>query len=130
MNDFIMHSENLCDSMMKGYINSNYYGKMEDHAIARMERFRKDLTDRQCKEFIENVNYLGNLQLLEATPNEEKNNKDFDEWLKEAFPDAGQLAEYKKKHFIPDVDLSFTNFDEFLAEREALIVEALKKALM
>lgn len=41
MNDFIMHSANLCDSMMKGYINSNYYGQMEDHAIARMERFRK-----------------------------------------------------------------------------------------
>lgn len=76
------------------------------------------------------VNYLGNLQLLEVTPNEEKNNKDFDEWLKEAFPNPDQLKVYKEKHFIPDVDLSFGNFEEFLGAREELIVEALKKELM
>lgn len=61
MNDFIMHSENLCDSMMKDYINSKHYGEMEDHAIARIEHFRKDLTDRQCKEFnqiIDEVNTI------------------------------------------------------------------------
>lgn len=47
--------------------------------------------------YIENVNFLGNLQLLEPTPNEEKNNKDF---------------------------------EEFLTEREKLIVTVLKKELM
>lgn len=80
--------------------------------------------------YIDNVDYLGNLQLLEATPNEEKNNKNFDEWLKETFPDPEQLKAYKEKHYIPDVDLSFDNFEEFLTEREKLIVEALKKELM
>ena len=80
--------------------------------------------------YIENVNYLGNLQLLEATPNEEKNNKDFDEWLEETYSDTAELKAYKEKHFIPDVDLSFTNFDEFLEEREKLIVKALRKELM
>ena len=106
-----------------------------DHIYPKSKFTRKKLEKKgvpadRIESYIENVNYLGNLQLLEATPNEEKNNKDFDEWLDEAFTDAGQLAEYKKKHYIPDVDLSFTNFDEFLEEREALIVEALKKALM
>lgn len=80
--------------------------------------------------YIENVNFLGNLQLLEATPNEEKNNKDFDEWLKETFTTPDQLKAYKEKHYIPDVDLSFGNFEEFLTEREKLIVAALKKELM
>lgn len=80
--------------------------------------------------YIENVNFLGNLQLLEATPNEEKNNKDFDEWLKETFATPDQLKAYKEKHYIPDVDLSFGNFEEFLTEREKLIVAALKKELM
>ena len=80
--------------------------------------------------YIENVNFLGNLQLLEATPNEEKNNKDFDEWLKETFTSPDQLKAYKEKHYIPDVDLSFGNFEEFLMEREKLIVAALKKELM
>jgi len=80
--------------------------------------------------YIENVNFLGNLQLLEATPNEEKNNKDFDEWLKETFTTPDQLRAYKEKHYIPNVDLSFGNFEEFLTEREKLIVAALKKELM
>ena len=68
--------------------------------------------------------------MLEATPNEEKNNKDFDEWLKEAFPNPDQLRAYKEKHYIPDVDLSFDNFEVFLGAREELIVAALKKELM
>lgn len=76
------------------------------------------------------MNYIGNLQLLEAAPNEEKDNKDFDKWLSETYTDAGELKAYKEKHYIPDVDLSFTNFKEFLAEREKLIVKALKKELM
>lgn len=47
-----------------------------------------------------------------------------------AFPNPDQLKVYKEKHFIPDVDLSFGNFEEFLGAREELIVEALKKELM
>ena len=91
---------------------------------------KKGIPEDKVSYYIENVNYLGNLQLLEATPNEEKSNKDFDEWLKEAFPNPDQLKAYKEKHYIPDVDLSFDNFEEFLDAREELIVAALKKELM
>ena len=90
---------------------------------------KRGLKEDKIKYYIENVNYIGNLQLLEATPNEEKNNKDFDEWLKEAFNNPDQLKAYKEKHYIPDVDLSFENFEEFFSAREKLIVEALKKIL-
>ena len=90
---------------------------------------KKGITKDKVSYYIENVNYIGNLQLLEATPNEEKNNKDFDEWLNEAFPNPEQLKDYKKKHFIPDIDLSFENFEEFLEKREELIIQALKKEL-
>lgn len=90
---------------------------------------KRGLKEDKIKYYIENVNYIGNLQLLEATPNEEKNNKDFDEWLKEAFNNPEQLKAYKEKHYIPDVDLSFENFEEFFSVREKLIVEALKKIL-
>lgn len=106
-----------------------------DHIYPKSKFTRKRLIKRGIPEtaldnYIGNVNYIGNLQLLEATPNEEKNNKDFDEWLSETYTDAGELKAYKEKHYIPDVDLSFTNFEEFLAEREKLIVKALKKELM
>lgn len=106
-----------------------------DHIYPKSKFTTKKLIKRGIPEdkvsfYIENVNYLGNLQLLEATPNEEKNNKDFDEWLKEAFPNPDQLKAYKEKHYIPDVDLSFDNFEVFLGAREELIVAALKKELM
>ena len=59
-----------------------------------------------------------------------KNNKDFNEWLNEAFTNPEQLKAYKEKHFIPDIDLSFGNFEEFLEKREELIIKALKKELI
>lgn len=78
--------------------------------------------------FIENSNYIGNLQLLEEIPNLEKSNTDFHVWLKESVTSSA-LSDYKRKHYIPDVDLSFPNFDEFFVEREALFIEALSKEL-
>ena len=99
-----------------------------DHIYPKSKFTTKKLTKKGIPEdkisyYIENVNYLGNLQLLEATPNEEKNNKDFDVWLKEAFSNPDQLKAYKEKHFIPDVDLSFGNFEEFLGAREEVIAQ-------
>lgn len=61
MGGFGVQSEILCDGMMETYINSNRYGTMEDHAIARIEKFRKGLNDNQCKEFnqiIDEVNII------------------------------------------------------------------------
>jgi len=34
-----------------------------------------------------------------------------------------------KKHYIPDVDLSLQNFEDFLAEREKLLVNAFNSLL-
>jgi hypothetical protein len=78
--------------------------------------------------FIENHDYLGNLQLLEGIPNEEKSNKDFKEWLIETYPDKTKQEQYKEKNYIPkDVELDFTNFKEFLEKRNKLILEKLRK---
>lgn len=106
-----------------------------DHIYPKSKFTQKKLAKRGIPEesirfYLKNVNYLGNLQLLEATPNEEKKDKDFDEWLGQAFSGPEQLKAYKEKHFIPDVDLGFGNFEEFLGAREELITKALKKELM
>jgi hypothetical protein len=34
-----------------------------------------------------------------------------------------------KKHYIPDIDLSFDNFEEFLSKRKKLIFDKLKSIL-
>ena len=74
-----------------------------------------------------NVNYLGNLQLLDGTQNKEKNDSDFDVWLADNYKDSSKLKDYKEKNYIPDVSLAFTNFEEFFTEREKLLVNRLKK---
>ena len=80
--------------------------------------------------YLENVNYLGNLQLLEALPNKEKSNAEFEDWLKENYADPDKLKAYKEKHYIPDVGVEFTNFEEFYKKRQELLFAALKKALL
>ena len=78
--------------------------------------------------FIEDCNYIGNLQLLDNIPNIEKKAIDFDRWISEKVP-VNELTDYKKKHYVPDVDLSFINFDVFLEDREKLLLEKLKAEL-
>lgn len=90
---------------------------------------KQGITDENEEFYRENVNYLGNLQLLDGTLNEEKNDMLFDEWLKKNYPDDAERKEYCKKHFIPDIDLSFTNFKKFLIDREKLLIKRLTEVL-
>ncbi len=80
--------------------------------------------------YMDNVNYIGNLQLLEELPNKEKSNVEFEVWLSRNYADADKLKAYKEKHYIPDVGVEFTNFEEFFLEREKLLIDALKEALI
>lgn len=104
-----------------------------DHMFPKSEFTYKKLIDRGIPEekinyFIEKCNLIGNLQLLDEIPNIEKKAMDFDIWVKEKIP-ATELAEYKRKNFVPDVDLSFANFDIFFKEREKMLVEKLNSEL-
>lgn len=91
---------------------------------------KADVAPDKVQFYLENVNYIGNLQLLEATPNKEKNSTFFDKWLEDTFKDQNQLKDYKYKHFVPNVSLEFTNFEEFMNGREELIRAKLKSELM
>lgn len=88
------------------------------------------MPEDQVDFYMDNYNYIGNLQLLEEVQNEEKSARYFDEWMEEQFPDPGQRKDYMQKHLIPDVDFSIRNFKEFFTEREKLLCNALKKELM
>lgn len=84
----------------------------------------KGVPESKIDEFIANYNFIGNLQLLEEIPNIEKKAMDFDVWLSQKVP-AGELVEYKKKHYVPNVNLGFSNFDIFLEEREKMLIQKL-----
>ena len=87
----------------------------------RKTLLRRGLSEEQCEEFIENFDYLANLQLLEGIPNIEKSNKEFKDWLNDAYPDPEARRAYCERNFIPDVDLSLENFAEFFTERTKLM---------
>lgn len=90
---------------------------------------KRGIDDNNIEFYLENFNYLANLQLLEGVPNQEKSGTDFDVWIKEKYPNNDDRKAYMKRNYIPDVDLSLENFKEFIEEREKLIVSAFKKLL-
>ncbi len=80
--------------------------------------------------YLDNFNYLANIQLLEGVPNQEKQNKDFKDWFERTNRNAQSKADYRAKHYIPDVDLSFDNFEEFFLKRGELLFSKLKEILL
>jgi uncharacterized protein with ParB-like and HNH nuclease domain len=106
----------------------------QDHIFPKKLFTRKRLLKRGIDEsridfYLDNYNYLANLQLLEGVPNQEKSGKDFNVWIEKKYPDLTERKEYMKRHFIPDIDLSLENFEKFIEEREKLITSAFKKLL-
>ncbi|PEE73597.1 hypothetical protein COM81_27805 [Priestia megaterium] len=77
-----------------------------------------------------NYDYIGNLQLIEGIPNQEKSNKKFDKWLELICLNEKDKEEYRNKHLIPNIELSVDNFKVFLTQRENLIREKLIKLLV
>ncbi len=106
----------------------------QDHIFPKKLFTAKRLKKRGIKEediefYLENYNYLANIQLLEGVPNQEKSGTDFDVWIKEKYPNKDDRKAYMDRNYIPDIDLSLENFKEFIEKREKLIVSAFKKLL-
>lgn len=83
------------------------------------------IAQEQWEEYQTGVNSLANLQLLQGLPNQEKSDKEFEDWLQSTNTTRPELDNYYRNHLIPDVDLSFENFPQFIAEREKMIMEQL-----
>ena len=63
-------------------------------------------------------------------PNIEKTNMPFAEWMEKNYSDPEKRKAYMERHYIPDVDFGFENFDEFFKKREELIFQKLKQVLL
>ncbi len=84
------------------------------------------LTDTQRESFRLNCDYLANLQLLEPTQNQEKNDRLFDEWSGTVHPDA--TDRYYTDNCIPNVSFDFDNFTEFFDERSKLLKKRIEES--
>lgn len=105
-----------------------------DHIFAKSSFTKRKLLangvpENQIEFYLSNFNSIVNLQLLEGTPNIQKSNKPFDEWIVNTFPDSVRRKDYMSKHYIPDLDLNMKNFEVFIIERKVLMFNTLKSIL-
>ena len=119
------------------YPTLDYRNKFHiDHIFPKSFFRKRELRNKGIPEskldlYIEKHNLLGNLQLLEGPINEEKSSTDFREWLEERYTDPDEKKEYLLKNYIPtDIDLSLSNFEQFIRERNELIQKRLREALI
>lgn len=114
------------------YPHLDYKNKFhQDHIFPKSYFTSKRLTDKGILKdkhdfYLTNFNNIGNLQLLEGITNEEKSGKDFKQWVKSEYPDEESRIKYMESHLIPNISLEFDNFEEFIIERNKLILQRLK----
>ncbi len=86
--------------------------------------------DKVKDEYIGRFNSLANLQLLEATENAEKKDKQFKLWLKERYPNETDRMNYLSlNHITNDASLDFEDFITFYDNRKAILKSKLMALL-
>lgn len=116
------------------WINFKYQINI-DHIFPKSLMTEKKLKQRgyseeKIKFYLEYCDSIANLQLLNEVPNKEKSSKELNVWLNEMFSDDISKNEYMIKHYIPKIDLDFDNFENFIKEREKLILDKLYVELL
>lgn len=112
------------------------YDFHQDHVHPRKyftpSRLRQQGIQREEEQnkYLERFNKLPNLQLLQATPNMEKQDKFLNKWVEENFKNPVGMGQYKDLHLLPtDESLDFDNFINFYEKRKSLIRSQLIKIL-
>jgi hypothetical protein len=93
--------------------------------ITRAKLAKQGIPESDIEFYMESVDGLPNLQLLEGIPNQEKSDSLFGDWLKKTCASKPARADFCAKHFIPDCDVALENFPDFFAERKSLLKQKL-----
>jgi len=97
--------------------------------FTRKKLLKKGIQESKIEYYLASFDYLANLQLLPGMANEEKSDTDFEEWLYRTYPNEQDRKDYMAKHYIPDIDLSFGNFENFMVKREESMTEKFRAIL-
>lgn len=113
------------------YRNIFHVDHIYPKSLFSKRKLRKlDLSEDKIDKYIAVFNSLPNLQLLEGIPNIEKQDNEFEKWLKTNCKTDDDFSYYRKLHYIPRIDLGIENFLEFIEQREELIKTKLKSVLL
>src|SRR5262249_14260317 len=88
---------------------------------------KRDIPESLHDEYLERVDLIPNLQLLEGQPNIEKSATPFAEWLHVAYPGSLRRADYLSRQFMPAVSYDLHGFLAFFAGRRALLMDRLRQ---
>lgn len=98
--------------------------------FTRSRLLKAGVEENEIEGFLQRVNRIGNLQLLEAIPNIEKSATSFNLWLDENYSSEQELSSYKEKHLISKLaPVGFLDFIEFFEARENVIRAELSELL-
>ena len=121
-------------AMLYPELNRNYSFHV-DHIFPKKfftERLlkKKGVSESEYNFYLNNVNSLPNLQLLEGNQNKHKSATDLKDWYKETFKSSNARANYRQTHLIPEEeDLDFTNFKEVFLNRRELMKQRFTQIL-
>lgn len=114
--------------------NLNYTFQM-DHIFPRKYFYEKRLkkngiAETEIKFYLDNFNYLPNIQLLEGNENKQKSASDFNQWLNTNYSSESSKGSFLKMHHIPqDISLELLNFKEFTNKRTELLKKKFREIL-
>ncbi len=80
---------------------------------------RAGIAEEQIDRFLDRRDGLGNLQLLEGTPNEEKSSRPPAEWLREHYPTPDARASWQERNYVSTVPEGLSGFLDFYDERRS-----------
>lgn len=106
----------------------------EDHIFPKSRFTPKRLREAGVPEdkidaFLERVNRIANLQLLEGTPNQEKSAKLPADWLKKHCPTEDARRAWAERNYVDELPEKITGFLEFYERRRARLKTKLAKLL-
>ena len=128
-------SETL-STLMLIYPSLDFSNKFHEDHMYPKSKFRKSylrkmgVPEEKLDEYLDTVNDISNLQLLPAQLNEEKLNTDFDVWFNAEQPTETDKIQYRKIHYLPEMEYTYPVFLEFVTQRKELLKNKLREILL
>lgn len=119
--------------LMVLYPSLDYNNKFHIDHIYPKSKFTKTILKTKgvaadkIDDYLSQVNNIGNLQLLAAIPNIEKQDKDFAEWFSNNYPTDQDRIQYRKINYLPEMDYTYDNFLKFTEARRNLLKDQMNK---
>jgi uncharacterized protein with ParB-like and HNH nuclease domain len=97
-----------------------------DSAFKNANLRKNNIDEDKWAEWQDAKDKLPNLQLLEGLENESKQDAPLEKWIIDNISD---VPAYKSTNYIPDINLSLANFEEFIKQRKVIMKKQLRKVL-